>query len=57
VLVGVAACGVVLGIASGGPGAIDCGVAVGAFWGMLGGKLGSDGGELMGNVLYEQVVK
>lgn len=56
-LVGVAACGVVLGIASGGPGAIDCGVAVGAFWGMLGGKLGSDGGELMGNVLYEQVVK
>lgn len=56
-LVGVAACGVVLGIVSGGPGAIVCGVAGGAFWGMLGRKLGSDGGELMGNVFYEQVVK
>lgn len=56
-ILGVAACGVVLGIASGGPGAIVCGVAGGAFGGMLGGKLGSDGGELMGNVFYERVVK
>lgn len=56
-ILGVAACGVVLGIASEGPVAIDCGVAGGTFGVMLGGKLGSDGGELMGNVFYERVVK
>ncbi|BBH44222.1 hypothetical protein [Pseudomonas sp. KU43P] len=56
-ILGVAACGVVLGIASGGPGAIVCGVAGGAFGGMLGGEIGSNGGEFMGDLLYERVIK
>lgn len=56
-IVGVAACGVVLGTVSGGPGAIACGVAGGAFGGMLGGKFGSDGGEFMGDLFYERVIK
>jgi len=56
-LLSVAACGVVLGIASGGPGAIVCAVAGGAFGGMLGGEIGSRGGEFMGNLLYERVIK
>lgn len=56
-ILGVAACGVVLGIATGGPGAISCGVAGGAFGGMLGGKIGNAGGEFMGNLFYERVLK
>ncbi|WP_079229750.1 hypothetical protein [Pseudomonas putida] len=53
---GVAACGVVLGIASGGPGAFACGVAGGAFGGMLIGEIGSRGGEIMGDLFYERVM-
>jgi len=56
-MIGVAACGVVLGIVSGGPGAIACGIAGGAFGGMLVGEIGSRGGEFMGDLLYERVIK
>lgn len=56
-LIGMAACSVVLGIASGGPGAIACGVGGGALGGMVGGELGSEGGEYLGEVLYERVIK
>ncbi|MNR25231.1 hypothetical protein D3C85_1423690 [compost metagenome] len=56
-LIGMAACSVVLGIASRGPGAIACGVGGGALGGMLGGTLGSDGGEYLGEILYERVIK
>ena len=53
---GVAACDVVLGIASGGLGMIACGVAGGTLGGMLGGELGSSGGEFMGDLFYERVI-
>ncbi|MFJ4350622.1 hypothetical protein ACIPZ5_06950 [Pseudomonas sp. NPDC089428] len=56
-LIGMAACSVVLGIASGGPGAIACGVGGGALGGMVGGELGSEGGEYLGEILYERVIK
>ncbi|NWL07131.1 MULTISPECIES: hypothetical protein [Pseudomonas] len=56
-LIGMAACGVVFGIASGGPGAIACGVGGGALGGMVGGEFGSDGGEYLGEILYERVIK
>ena len=56
-LIGMAACSVVLGIASGGPGAIACGVGGGALGGIVGGKLGSEGGEYLGEILYERVTK
>lgn len=52
-----AACGIVLGIATGGPGALTCGVAGGAFGGMVGGEIGSKGGAMLADLLYERVMK
>lgn len=56
-LIGMAACSVVFGIPSGGLGAIACGVGGGALGGMVGGGLGSEGGEYLGEILYERLIK
>lgn len=45
-------CVVVLGIASGGPGALVCGVVGGAVGGWAGGKIGGERGEQFGDYLY-----
>jgi len=47
-----AGCVVVLGIATGGPGALVCGVVGGAVGGWAGGKLGAGLGEQFGEFLY-----
>ncbi|MNE94795.1 hypothetical protein D3C80_1928050 [compost metagenome] len=45
-------CVLVLGIASGGPGVLVCGVVGGAVGGWAGGKAGQYGGEQFGEHLY-----
>ncbi len=54
---GGAACFFVLGIPSGGLGAMGCGIVGGALGGYAGGKLGGVLGERMGEKLYEVVVQ
>ncbi|MNJ51129.1 hypothetical protein D3C77_464260 [compost metagenome] len=50
--VAVQSCIFVLGIVSGGPGALVCGVVGGAVGGWAGGKIGQSGGEQLGEHLY-----
>jgi hypothetical protein len=52
-----AACSVVFGVASGGMGALACGIFGGTAGGMAGGKLGSEIGAKAGELLYEAVIK
>ncbi|MGE7991870.1 hypothetical protein ACQKPE_12620 [Pseudomonas sp. NPDC089554] len=51
------ACSVVFGVATGGPGALACGIFGGTAGGVVGGKLGSEGGSIVGELLYEAVRK
>ncbi|WP_268797975.1 hypothetical protein [Pseudomonas huanghezhanensis] len=46
-------CIIVLGAATGGPGALACGIVVGAAGAYIGGRAGETGGELVGEKLYE----
>jgi hypothetical protein len=48
-------CVLVLGIPTGGSGALLCGVVGGAVGGVVGGKLGGAGGEIIGERLYGEV--
>jgi len=48
-------CVLVLSIATGGPGALLCGVVGGAIGGFVGGELGSAGGEFVGDYLYGEM--
>ncbi|MHC8314045.1 hypothetical protein [Pseudomonas sp. LB3P31] len=48
-------CVFVLGIATGGPGALLCGVVGGAIGGVIGGHLGNVGGEVFGEQLYGEI--
>lgn len=52
-----AACSIFLGVTTGGPGALACGIIGGATGGIVGGKLVSDRGESMGELLYEKVAQ
>ncbi|WDY58737.1 hypothetical protein [Pseudomonas sp. PSKL.D1] len=51
------ACSVVLGVVSGGTGALACGVFGGAVGGLVGGKLGNQVGVKAGEILYEAVIR
>lgn len=46
-------CGAI-GVPSAGMGALVCVVVIGGLGGMVGGKLGSMGGEELGRILYEE---
>ncbi|MNN18152.1 hypothetical protein D3C81_1313570 [compost metagenome] len=50
-------CIIVLGIATGGPGTLVCGVVGGAVGGWAGGKIGQSGGEQFGEYLYGEYTK
>lgn len=50
-----AACSVVFGVATGGTGALACGIFGGTVGGMAGGKLGNEAGAWAGELLYEAV--
>lgn len=52
---GVAACAIVFGIPTAGAGALACAIVGGAAGGFALGTLGSDAGELAGNILYRAV--
>ncbi|BBH48101.1 hypothetical protein [Pseudomonas sp. KU43P] len=52
-----AACSLVLGTVTGGPGALACGIFGGAAGGLVGGKLGNEVGAMIGEVIYETVAK
>lgn len=52
-----AACSVVFGVATGGTGALACGIFGGTVGGMAGGKFGNEAGAWAGELLYEAVAK
>lgn len=52
-----AACSVVFGVATGGTGALACGIFGGTAGGMAGGKFGNEAGAWAGELLYEAVAK
>ncbi len=54
-MVGAGACVVVLGVSTGGPGALACAVIGGAVGGKIAGDFGSDRGEKVGEFLYREV--
>lgn len=54
-MAGTGVCAVVLGLSTGGPGALACAVVGGAVGGKLFGDLGGDGGEMLGDFLYREV--
>ncbi|MOA26222.1 hypothetical protein D3C78_1469980 [compost metagenome] len=54
-MAGTGVCAVVLGISTGGPGALACAVVGGAMGGKIGGDIGSDRGEVLGDFLYRVV--
>ena len=54
-MVGTGACVVVLGVSTGGPGALACAVIGGAVGGKIAGDFGSDRGEKVGEFLYREV--
>ncbi|QHG63269.1 hypothetical protein [Pseudomonas putida] len=51
------ACSVVFGVATGGTGALACGIFGGTIGGVAGGKLGSKAGAKAGELLYEVITK
>lgn len=53
----VAGCSIVLGVPTGGTGALVCGVVGGAIGGVAGGEAGSMGFEVMADYLYENFIK
>lgn len=50
-------CSLVFGIATGGPGALACGVIGGGVGGLIGGESGESFGKLSGEMLYEYSLK
>ncbi|GLO08186.1 TPA: hypothetical protein QEM76_002689 [Pseudomonas putida] len=54
-MAGAGACVVVLGVTTGGPGALVCAVVGGAVGGKIFGDIGSWGGEMVGDYLYREV--
>ncbi|MFG0539264.1 hypothetical protein ACF8EA_03520 [Pseudomonas sp. YQ_5] len=54
-MAGTGICAVVLGISTGGPGALACAVVGGAVGGKILGDFGSERGERMGDLLYREV--
>lgn len=54
-MIGTGVCAVVLGISTGGPGALACAVIGGAAGGKIFGDFGSKGGEMLGDFLYSEV--
>ncbi|MBA6110569.1 hypothetical protein H4C48_09450 [Pseudomonas asiatica] len=52
-----AACSVVFGVATGGTGALACGIFGGTVGGMAGGKFGNEAGAWAGELLYEALAK
>ncbi|MCH4876466.1 hypothetical protein EQV97_03520 [Pseudomonas sp. TMW22090] len=54
-MAGTAVCAVVLGVSTGGPGALACAVVGGAAGGKLFGDFGSKAGEMLGDFLYGEV--
>ncbi|NWC79781.1 MULTISPECIES: hypothetical protein [Pseudomonas] len=54
-MAGTGICAVVLGISTGGPGALACAVVGGTVGGKVFGDFGSKGGEMLGDFLYSEV--
>ncbi|MDZ3993531.1 hypothetical protein [Pseudomonas sp. Teo4] len=54
-MAGTGVCAVVLGVSTGGPGALACAVVGGAVGGKVFGDFGSKGGEMVGDFLYSEV--
>ncbi|MFK0309835.1 hypothetical protein ACIQUF_01210 [Pseudomonas sp. NPDC090233] len=56
-MAGTGVCVMVLGISTGGPGALACAVVGGAVGGKIGGDFGGERGALMGDLLYREVAE